>query len=93
MSEQEVIAEYNRNYYQNHYKNIIANKFVHCECCDQDIKAWNYSRHRNSKKYQFNILDESGKFQALEIKKKNKILKEIKKLERKVKHYESLVEE
>ena len=87
MSDQEVIAEYNRNYYQNHYKNIIANKFVHCECCDKDIKAWNYSRHRNSKKYQFNILDESSKKEALEIKQKNKILKKIQKLEHKIQQF------
>ena len=70
-------SDYNRNYYQNKYKNIISNKKCYCECCNLEFAAWNIYKHKKSKKHLINSMNEEDKMKYLEEKYYDKINKKI----------------
>ena len=68
-------ASYHRDYYQNHYKEIISNKKSYCECCQKTISAWNTYKHKQSVKHKLNCMTEDDKnayHKALEERRINK---------------------
>jgi hypothetical protein len=82
ISEKMEQSDYNKNYYHNKYKNIIANKRSYCECCDLEFAAWNIYKHKKTKKHLINSLNEEDKKKYLENIHKDKINKKISKLQK-----------
>jgi non-homologous end joining protein Ku len=72
---------YHHNYYVNHYKNIVAEKKIFCECCNVEVSAWNIWKHKNSKKHKYNLLSDEEKLNYDNEIKTAKIQKFINKLE------------
>lgn len=77
-------SEYNKNYYQNIYKDKLKNTCVYCDLCQKEYKSWNIYKHNKSKKHYLNSLSEEEREQYDKEKLDNKIKKMINKLENKL---------
>jgi hypothetical protein len=69
--------DYNKMYYHNVYKSIIANKKCFCDCCKLEFAAWNIYKHKKSQKHIFNSMNKEEQKKYLEEKSKSKINKKI----------------
>lgn len=68
---------YNKLYYHNVYKSIIANKKSYCDCCKLEFASWNIYKHKKTKKHLFNLMNQEQQEKYLEEKLKSKINKKI----------------
>ena len=75
-------TDYNRNYYHNKYKDIIANKKSYCDCCQLEFASWNIYKHKKTKKHLFNLMNEEDKIKYLDQKAKLRINKKIDSLQK-----------
>lgn len=72
---------YHRQYYKNHYKDIIKNKKTFCECCQVEVSSWNIWKHRQSKKHTVNNMTEDERKEHDANLRQIKLLKKIQHLE------------
>jgi hypothetical protein len=84
MDNKEKTSNYNKNYYNNVYKEIIKNKREFCVCCNKEFASWNIYKHNKTKKHKINSMSEDEKEKYLAEKNKTKILKQIDKLQNKL---------
>lgn len=63
--DRQVKLNYYKEYYRNHYKDIIKDKKDFCNACNCVVAKWNVYKHNKSKKHQFNLLSEDEKKELL----------------------------
>ena len=57
---------YHKEYYRNHYKDIIKDKKEFCVTCNCEVAKWNIYKHNKSKKHQqFLLLNDDEKKELL----------------------------
>jgi hypothetical protein len=84
MDSKQETSNYNKNYYNNVYKEIIKNKREFCVYCNKEFASWNIYKHKKTKKHKINSMNEDDKQKYLSEKNNSKILKQIDKLQNKL---------